>query len=128
MRTNAGRDHQARVMGNGAHANAGTGVMRPADYIALSPDTNSPSAASTTLPSEVVAGTLVRAQATYSHTDGQATYALSKTFVSDQTIVIAKVGVFNAPAAGTIVFETLLGATASLVSGDQILITETVTL
>ena len=128
MRTNAGRDFQARVMGNGADGDAGANAMRPADYIALSSDGTAESAGNTTLPGEIVAGTLARVQAVYAHTNGQATYTLSKTFTSDDTITIRKIGVFNASSSGTLVFETLLDTEADLEPGDQVLITETVTL
>lgn len=128
MRTDAGRDHQARVMGDGSAVGAGTGDMRPADYIGLSADLDAPNASDTTLTGEIVAGTLVRAQATYAHTNGTNVYTLTRTFTSDQTVDIAKVGVFNDPTAGTLVFENLLGSAAPLISGDQVAITVTVTL
>lgn len=128
LRTNAGRDFQANVMGGGGLAGAGTAAMRPADYIGLTADATAPNAGNTTLTSEVTSGSLSRAQAAYAHTNGTATYTLTKTFTSDQTIVVAKLGVFNANTGGTLVFETLLNAVASLVSGDQLAITETVTL
>lgn len=120
MRTNAGRDFQAAQMGGtpGAAAN----------YIGLTANTTAPAATSTALTGEITTGTLARALATYAHTAGTATYTLTKTFTSDQTVTIAKIGVFQGATAGTLVFETLLNATASLVSGDQLQITETVTL
>jgi hypothetical protein len=126
LRTDAGRDFQSRVMGD--TASTGTGAYAAANYIGLTSNSTAPAAASTALTTEVTTGTLARAQATYAHTNGTATYTLTKTFTSDQTITIAKIGVFNAATAGTLVFETLLNATASLVSGDQLQITETVTL
>lgn len=128
MRTNAGADFQARVMGDGAAVGAGTGAMRPADFIGLTADATAPAAASTALTGEITTGTLARAQATYAHTNGTNTYTLTKTFTSDQSVTVAKIGVFNAGTGGTLVFETLLNATATLVSGDQLQITETVTL
>ena len=128
MRTDAGRDFMARVMADGTNGAAGTGVMRPADYLALSTDATAESAGNTTLPGEIVVGSLVRAQGIYAHTNGQATYTLSKTFTSDDTITIEKIGVFNAVTVGTLVFETLLASPAALVPSDQVLITETVTL
>ncbi|MDX1407305.1 MAG: hypothetical protein R3330_04210 [Saprospiraceae bacterium] len=119
----------ARIMGDGTNGSAGTGTMRPADYIALSTDATAPNAANTTLPGEIDnGGTLDRAQAVYAHTNGQATYTLTKTFTSDATVTIEKIGVFNAATGGTLVFETLLAAEADLVPNDQVMITETVTL
>lgn len=128
LRTNTGRDWQANIMGGGGLSGAGTGTMRPADYIGLTADTTAPNAADTVLASEVSSGSLVRAQAAFAHTSGTATYTLTKTFTSDQTIVVAKIGVFTAATGGTMAFETLLNATASMISGDQLAITETVTL
>jgi hypothetical protein len=133
LRTDMGRDFQARVMGD--TASNGTGAYAPGKYIAVTANATAPSTASVTLTGEVVTGTLVRAEATYAHTSGTATYTLTKTFTSDQTIVLAKIGVFNAvgpggapSAANSLVFETLLNNTSSMVSGDQTQVTETVTL
>jgi hypothetical protein len=126
MRTNAGADFQSQVMGATSGTGIGTSTFAPANYIGVTANATAPAAADTTLTGEVSSGTLIRAQATYAHTTGASSYTLTKTFTSDQTIVIAKIGVFNASSAGTMVFETLLSATASLVSGDQLTITETV--
>lgn len=109
-------------------ASTGTGAYAPANYIGLTANATAPAAGDTTLTGEIGSGTLVRAQATYAHTNGTNTYTLTKTFTSDQSVVIAKIGVFNAPTGGTMVFESLLSATATLVSGDQLAITEVVTL
>lgn len=126
LRTDAGRDFQARVMGD--TASTGTGAYAPGTYIGLTANATAAAAASTTLTGEIASGTLIRAVAVYAHTNGTATYTLTKTFTSDQSVTINKIGVFNASTAGTLVFETLLNAAATLVSGDQLQITETVTL
>lgn len=118
----------ARVMGNGAHSDAGTGDMAPADYLGLSPDNTAPDVENTTLPSEIAVGTLARAQAAYAHTDGQASYTLTNTFTSDDSVTVRKVGVFNAASGGTLVFESLLNDAATLTPSDQVIITVTVTL
>lgn len=126
MRVNSGTDFQAKVMAD--TASTGTGAYAAANYIGLTANTTSPSATDTTLSGEVTSGSLARAQAAYAHTTGASSYTLTKTFTSDQTIVVAKIGVFNASSGGTMVFETLLPAVASLQSGDQVAVTETVTL
>ena len=118
-RTNAGLDWQAGIMGNATAA--------PANYIALSASTAAPDPSHTTLDGELT-GSLSRAIATYAHTSGTSTYTLSKTFVSDQTVTLTKIGVFNASSGGTMFTETQLSHTVSLVSGDSVLIQETVTL
>lgn len=128
LRTNAGIDFQAQVMGATSGTGIGTGTFAPANYIGLTANSTAPAATDTTLTGEVTTGSLARAQATYAHTTAAASYTLTKTFTSDQSITIAKIGVFNAATAGTMVFETLLSATATLVSGDQLTITETVNL
>lgn len=126
MRVNSGRDWQARIMGD--TSSSGSGPYAPGNFIGLTSDNAAPLASDTVLPNEVTVGSLARAQATYAHTTGTASYTLTKTFTSDQSVTIYKIGVFNAPAAGTLVFETLLNAAAVLVSGDQLQVTETVTL
>jgi len=126
LRTNAGADFQAGVMSS--TASTGTGAYAPANYIGLTQNATAPAAADTTLTSEEATGALARAQATYSHTTGTASYTLQKQFTSDKAATIAKIGVFNASSGGTMVFETLLNATATLVSGDILTVTETVSL
>ncbi|WP_141576128.1 hypothetical protein [Actinomadura sp. WMMA1423] len=128
MLTNGGRDHAlACVYGTSAQPAA-------ANYIALTANSTSPSASNTSLSGEITTsgGGLVRAQATYAHTNGQATATLSKTFTANGSdslpVVIAKIGIFNAASSGTMTNETLLSATATLsASGDSITITDTVT-
>lgn len=126
LRTLAGRDYQARTMGD--PASTGTGVYAPAIYLGLTEDAAAPLAADTGLAGEITTGTLTRAAAIYAHTTGTASYTLTKTFTSDQSITVRKVGVFNAPTLGTMVFESLMNEIAILVSGDSLQITETVTL
>jgi hypothetical protein len=102
--------------------------MAPADYMALSANTDAENPANTTLPGEIGGGTLARVQATYAHTNGQDSYTLTNIFTSDSTVTLAKVGVLNAAAAGTLVFEKLLADVAALISGDQVAITATISL
>jgi hypothetical protein len=124
MRTNAGADFQAAVMG-------GTSAQpAQANYMGLSTDATAPGATDTTLASELTASGLGRAQATYAHTASSGTYTLSKTFTSADATprTIQKIGVFNASSAGTLVFETALPSPPTLVSGDQLTVTETVSI
>lgn len=130
MRTVAGRNWLALVMGDGTGAEGtgtpGSGDYAPADYIGLSANTDPEDPDNTTLPGEINAGTLVRAQATFAFTPGAASYTLTKQFTSDQTVTLAKAGVFNAATDGTLVFEKLLANEAPLISGDKTQITVTV--
>jgi hypothetical protein len=126
LRTTVGRDWQANLMGN--PANNGTGVYAAAAWIGLTADSTAPTLADTVLPGEIISGTLTRAQGAYGHTTGAASYTVSKLFVSDQSITIPKIGIFNGPTGGSPFIETMLSATAVLNSGDQLQIVSTVTL
>jgi hypothetical protein len=128
--TNAGKDMIASAIGDRSGSRAAV-----ADYIALTANATAPSASDTTLTAEIATGGggLIRATATYAHTGSTATYTLTKVFTANGSdslpVTIAKVGIFNASSSGALVWETLLGTTATLsASGDSLTITETVTL
>jgi hypothetical protein len=130
MLTNAGKDAIASMVGDRSGSRAAV-----ADYLALTANVTAPSATDTTLTAEIATagGGLIRASATYAHTGGTAAYTLVKVFTANGSdalpVTIGKVGVFNASSAGAMVWETLLGTTATLsASGDALTITETVTL
>lgn len=128
LRVDSGKDFQSRVMGD--TASTGTGVYAAANFIALTETATAPAAADTTLTGELAAGGFARAQAAYAHTAAAANYTLSKTFTSADatTRTLQKIGVFNAATTGTLVFETAIPSPPSLVSGDQVAITETVSI
>lgn len=127
--TNGGRDLlHSQGFNTGAQGAA-------SNYMALTANSGAPVNTDTVLTAEIATGGggLIRAQATYAHTAGTNTTTLTKTFTANGSdalpVVVAKIGVFNAGAAGTMTLETLLNATATLtVSGDSVTITETVTL
>jgi hypothetical protein len=86
-------------------------------------------------------GGLRRRLASWSHTNGTATYALANTFTANGSDTlpqtIAKVGIFQhyvnttvtTSNSGILLFQTLLSATATLsASGDNVAITDTVTI
>lgn len=127
-RVAAGRDFQSRVMAD--TASTGTGSYAAANYIALTETATAPADADTALTGELTAGGLGRAQAAYAHGAGASTYTLTKTFTSSDATArtIQKIGVFNAATVGTMVFETAVPSPPQLVSGDQVALTETVTL
>lgn len=126
--TNAGRDAiHAQMVGTSAQPAA-------ANYIALTANSATPAAGDTTLAGEITTagGGLIRAQATYAHTAGTNTSTLTRTFTANGTdalpVTLAKIGVFNGTGAVTMMFESLLNATATLnVSGDSMVLTETIT-
>jgi hypothetical protein len=125
MIVGTGLDFMAGVIGS--PSSNGTGAYAPANYLALTADTNAPNLTDIVLPGELTAGTLSRAQASYSYTAGTGTFTLSNVFTADRTVVVAKIGVYNASSGGTLVFESLLSTTAPMVSGDQLLVTEVIT-
>ena len=129
MRTTVGTDFAAAQLAGAASATA------VAKWMALTANATAPAAGDTTLTAEIAtaSGGLVRAVATYAHTGGTNTYTLSNTFTANANdtlpVTVAKIGVFTATSSGTLVFETLLSATATLTaSGDQVTVTQTVTL
>jgi hypothetical protein len=104
------------------------------NYMALTANSTAPAGGDTTLTGEITtaSGGLIRAQATYAHTTGTNTTTLTKTFTANGSdvlpVTIAKIGVFNASSSGTMAYETLLSASATLnIVGDNVAITETVT-
>lgn len=128
MQTTAGRDWICDSLGKTASRPAA------ADYMAITANATAPSAGDTTLTAEIATGGggLIRAQATYAHTGGAATYTLTKTFTANGSdslpVTIAKMGIFNASSSGTMPFETLVSPTATLSAvADAVTITETVT-
>jgi hypothetical protein len=125
-RVASGRTHQARVMGD--TASNGTGNYAPANWIGLSPTASATADGDTTLTGEITTGTLARAQATFAYTPGANSYTLTKTFQSDQAVTLNTYAVFNAAAAGSMVFKGAIPSPPALVSGDQVAITETVSL
>lgn len=107
----------------------------PCPYVALTANSTAAAATDTALTGEITtaAGGLKRKIAPYAHTAATANYTLTPVFTANASdtlpVTVAKIGVFNSivPAGGTMLFETLLSATATLsASGDQLTITETV--
>ena len=125
-RTNAGRDWQSRIMGD--TASSGVGVYAPCNWIGITADATVPSVASTVLTGELTGGSMGRAQSTYAHTNGQASFTMTKQFTADRTVVLAKMGFFTAVTGGTLAFETMMDSTASLQSGDTIQLVATISL
>jgi len=126
----AGKDFVASALGDRSGSRAAA-----ADYLALTANTTAPSAGDTTLTAEIAtaSGGLIRAQATYAHTGGAATYTLTKTFTANASdslpVTIGKVGVFNASSSGTMPWSSLLSPTATISAiGDALTLTETITI
>jgi hypothetical protein len=129
LKTTGGIDAIASQMAN-TSTQAASG-----NYIALTSDAGAPAAGdcaagsvTCTLTGEISTNGLSRSQATYAHTNGQATYTLTKTWTASGTVTnVQKAGVFNAASSGTMIFENTFTA-VTLNSGDQLQITWTITI
>jgi uncharacterized membrane protein len=120
LRTTAGLDWQADVMGNASQPAS-------ARWVGLTTNATAPAAGDTTLTSEIASGGLTRVAGTYAHTPGATSYTITASWTASAThTAVAKAGLFNASSSGTMAFTTLLNATATLASGDQLQVTWTV--
>lgn len=126
MRTYAGRDLQARQLGD--HSSNATGVYASAHFLAVSEDPTAPAKADTTLAGEIASGTLARAAGTFAHTNGSAFYTVTRTLTADGEVTLKKYALFNAASSGTMAFETALDNEVTLYSGDSVQITAAVDL
>jgi hypothetical protein len=108
-------------------------------FMGLTATATAPSATDTSLTGEITTagGGLIRKICPYAHTAGASTYTLTPVFTANGTdalpVTVAQIGVFNsmvvADTTTTMLFRTLLNATATLsASGDQLTVTETVTM
>ncbi len=100
-------------------------------WLAITTNATAPGASDTTLASELSSNGLSRKVAAYAHTDGAASavYTLTATWTcSGGSQTIAKAGVFQASSGGRMLFTTLVSSAPTLVSGDQLTITETATI
>lgn len=103
----------------------------PARFMALTENASAAAAGDTTLTGELTTGGCGRALATFAHTAGTTTFTLVKAFTVTATFpAIHKMGLFfhSTASTGPLLFETVLNADASVVNGDTLTITETVTL
>lgn len=100
-------------------------------FMGLTENAGAASAGDTALTGEITTGGCNRQLATYAHTPAAATYTLVKAFAVTGTFpAIHKMGLFTAKdttAAGILFWETVLNADASVVNGDTLTVTETVT-
>lgn len=115
-------------------APGGIGSVR---FMALTTDGTAASAADTVLATEITTSGAARALATYAHTFGAATLTLQKVYSITGTLTaIHKMGLFcsltqggtTAALGGPMVFETVLNADATVVNGDTLTVTDTITL
>lgn len=112
------------------------GGQGSARFMALTTDSGAASASDTVLATEITTSGGSRALATYAHTQGAATFTLAKAFsISGTLTAIHKMGLFcsltqggtTAALGGPMVFETVLNADATVVNGDTLTVTDTLT-
>lgn len=102
----------------------------PARYMALTENSGAANASDTALTGEITTGGCNRQLATYAHTLASATYTLQKAYSVTSTFpAIHKMGIFHSGTgtAGSMMFESVLNADASVVNGDTLTVTDTVT-
>lgn len=121
LRTNAGINWQADVMGNSSQPAS-------ARYIALTEDATAAAAGDTTLTSELAIEGLSRALGTYAHTTNATSYTVSFTFTKTGATArtINKYGLFNAASVGTMPFESAMPSPPVVTAADTIAVTVTV--
>lgn len=102
----------------------------PAPWLALSSDATAPTAADTTLTSELTTSGFSRAVGTYAHTAAATTYTLQKLFTASGTATINTMGVFQGATAntGAMPFKAAVPSPPTLVSGDTLTIAVTATI
>lgn len=128
MRTNAGIDFCAAQLGSTSPGSNG------ANYVALTANATAPAGGDTSLAGEIATagGGLVRKQGTYAHTSGAASYTVTAAFTANGSdalpVTVNKVGVLTASSAGSLVFEDAITAATLNASGDQLTVTQTVSI
>jgi hypothetical protein len=108
----------------------GAGGIGSVRFMALTTDAGAAAAADTALATEITTNGGGRALATYAHTMGAATCTLQKAYTITGTLTaIHKMGLFCSQTASTgpLVFETVLNADATVVNGDTLTVTDTIT-
>lgn len=103
----------------------------PAMFLAVTSDAVAPSASDTTLASEATTNGFARALATWAHTAAATTYTLQVVFTASGTLTVNKEAVFgaaNTTAGGVMPFESAEPSPPTLVSGDTLTQTVTITI
>lgn len=101
-------------------------------FMALTTDAAAANATDTALAAENNANAVTRSLATYAHTYGNATMTLQKQWSPSGTITaLHKMGLFSTStltSVGVMMFESVLNADATVVNGDTLTVTDTITL
>jgi len=120
LSTDDGQDFIAEQLGSTSPGSNG------ANYIALSEGTTDETETSSTLEEEITTGGLARAQGSYNHTTGANSFTVSHTFTASASFTVHKSALFTASSGGTMVWVANFTNDASLISGDQLQVTWTV--
>jgi hypothetical protein len=123
--TNSGRD-QLHLQGYGTSGLATNGF----NYIGLTNTAITPAAGDTSLSGEITSNGLSRAQGAYAHTTGTNTTTISYTFTATGTQACQAAALFNlaGPPVAGIMNHELTFTQRSLISGDTLAVTYTITL
>lgn len=104
--------------------------QNPAAWMAVTSDATSPTTADTTLTSELASNGFTRAVGTWAHTANTSTYTLAHLWTATGTQTInkeAQFGACNTTAGGVMPFESAEPSPPTLVSGDTLQNTVTIT-
>lgn len=105
--------------------------QNPAAWLAVTTDAVAPATSDTTLASELTTNGFSRAVGTYAHTAAATTYTLTHTWTATGTDTINKEAVFgaaNTTGGGVMPFESAEPSPPTLVSGDTLQNTVTITI
>lgn len=103
----------------------------PAAWIGLTADATAPTSADTTLAAELTTNGFTRAVGTYAHTAAASTYTLTKTFTATGTSTINNQALFSgatSTSGGAMPFKAAVTSPPTLISGDTLTITATITI
>src|SRR5258708_3535670 len=105
--------------------------QNPASWLAVTANVFTPATTDTTLAGELTSNGFSRAVGTYSHTAAATTYSLAHTWTASGTATITNEAVFgaaNTTAGGVMPFESAEPNSPTLVSGDTLANTITITI
>lgn len=103
----------------------------PAMFLAVTSDSGAASSADTTLTSEATTNGFTRALATWAHTAAASTYTLTVTYTASGTLTVNKWANFaaaNTTGGGAMPFEAAETSPPTLISGDTLTQTVTITI
>ena len=103
----------------------------PAPWMAVTQNAAAPTSADTVLTAELTTADWLRSVGTYAHTAAASTYTLAHTWTSTSTVTINKEAIFGAvgtTAGGVMPFESAEPSPPTLVSGDTLAQTVTITI